>query len=785
VVDRRIELEPTEGAETSHERKTVTLGQGPAHDDSAVRGAETLAGRYEILGLLGVGGMGTVYKVRDLELDEVVALKTLRRAWIDAPGALERFKREVKLARRVTHPNVARTFDIGEHRGRPGDPGEKFLTMEFVDGVSLARRLEDRGALPLAEAVSIAIEVATALQAAHAAEVVHRDLKPDNVLLARSGRVVVTDFGIARAHTMDAAATGAIGTPAYMAPEQVQAASVDGRADLYALGLVLYELLAGERAFPGDQPFAVAAARLIQPPPDIERARSDLPVSVVRLLARLLARSPEDRPASASEVLELLGPLAGGSTAEPSPRPPPVLPSDTARSIAAFPLRHEGAADDAWLGQGVTDDLVDALCMTRGLRVRSRTAALPEENACDFGRRLDVELVVEGALRQLHNSLRLSLRLASVRDGFQIWAGRYEGSVGELLAMVDRAASEIAGAIAGAQLIGAGRGASASDAVELYLRTRHAATGMLADADAVVDQLRTARAAAPDDARLLALVGWGLARAAGHLSKDRDTHLRDARTCAERAIELAPSLGEPWVALAYLRFNDRDAAGAARALLRALRNAPSLADAHDLAGRILVEAGQVEEGLRFLERALWLDPSLRFARDDRARSLGLCGDYAAAEAELEHLRETSPVHYATLACRLSLWAGRQIGERLPTENMFPAAHAAAELAYAALEARDLSSSALEVIRDWGRTASAGSRPARLAAQLEAEVQAAVGRTAEALNGLERSVENQLEDLTWIMRCDALASIRGEPRFETAAAEVATRAARVSIAWRQG
>ena len=196
---------------------------------------EVVAGRYEILGFVGSGGMGTVYRARDRELDEIVALKIMRGELSYDPQALARFRREVKLARRVTHRNVARTFDIGEHAGMV------FLTMELVGGESLAQRLARKKRLPVERALEIALEIARGLSAAHAAGVVHRDLKPDNVLLSPEGRVVVTDFGIAFAEDALARESGfrrLVGTPAYMAPEQLEAPDrVDARVDVYALGL--------------------------------------------------------------------------------------------------------------------------------------------------------------------------------------------------------------------------------------------------------------------------------------------------------------------------------------------------------------------------------------------------------------------------------------------------------------------------------------------------------------------------------------------------------------------
>jgi hypothetical protein len=208
--------------------------------DTGLVGA-IVAQRYELIELIGHGGMGDVYRALDRELDEEVALKIVRDALINVPGVLERFRVEVKLARRVTHKNVARTYELGRADGLT------FFTMELVAGESLTDRLR-AGPLPVGLAVAIAVELCDALAAAHAVGVVHRDLKPDNVLIARDGRVVLTDFGVAAIAADESASSG---TPRYMAPEQTRGEPATPACDVYALGLVLYEMVVGRPAFVG------------------------------------------------------------------------------------------------------------------------------------------------------------------------------------------------------------------------------------------------------------------------------------------------------------------------------------------------------------------------------------------------------------------------------------------------------------------------------------------------------------------------------------------------------
>ena len=290
--------------------------------------------------------------------------------------------------------------------------------MEFIDGASLSRRIAERP-FSVIEALEVAEDVCAGLAAAHDAGVVHRDLKPDNVMIARDGRVVVTDFGIARAaantsgeHTLG----GMLGTPAYMAPEQVEGLEVDARADLYALGVLLFELVTGRRPFEGASPFAVAAARASM--------ESDSLVT--------------ERPSVVA--------------------PPPVAKAHAApkaeRSVAVLPFRNAGGADDAFVAEEITDDLIDGLSMSGTLRVRPRSMihryADDDRDLQVIGGELGVEVVVQGSVRRQGEKLRITTRAISVADGFQLWAKRFERAVTEVLEVSDAIADAVAEALTGA-----------------------------------------------------------------------------------------------------------------------------------------------------------------------------------------------------------------------------------------------------------------------------------------------------------------------------------------------
>ena len=288
----------------SHDLKTQVLASpgsaaaGPAPDVAA-----SLAARYEVLDSLGEGGMGLVYRVRDRETAEILALKLLRPEIARDPSMMERFKDEIRLARRITHKNICRIYDFN----RVDDLA--YITMELVDGESLRAYLKRAGKLSPERVIDLARQIAAGLGEAHAQGVVHRDLKPENVILARDGLVKLMDFGIARALGGNATtAQIVIGTPGYMAPEQSQGKAVDQRTDLYALGLILYECLTGRRAFAGATPVEVALKQIKERPVPPRQLLSSTPPHLEAIVMRCLEKEPSRRFASAAELQRTLAP---------------------------------------------------------------------------------------------------------------------------------------------------------------------------------------------------------------------------------------------------------------------------------------------------------------------------------------------------------------------------------------------------------------------------------------------------------------------------------------------
>jgi eukaryotic-like serine/threonine-protein kinase len=291
----------------------VSLGgpeDGAQHVTLAGIGPGALLGsRFEILSVLGAGGMGVVYKARDRELDDLVALKMLKREVAGDQALVSRLKTELKLARRITHPNVLRTFDFGDIDGHP------FISMEYVRGITLRGMLEQSGRLPYSAAVWLARQLLAGLAAAHALDILHRDIKPENVLLDSGGNLKLMDFGLARPVEREGKGETRegwiVGTPHYLAPEQIESKEPDKRSDVYACGVVLFELFTGQLPFEGANPMDVLMRHLRQPPPRLAELWPEIPPALEALVLSCLAKSPAERPRDAGDLLAQLERVAG------------------------------------------------------------------------------------------------------------------------------------------------------------------------------------------------------------------------------------------------------------------------------------------------------------------------------------------------------------------------------------------------------------------------------------------------------------------------------------------
>ena len=411
----------------------------------------TLAERYRIERELGAGGMATVYLAEDLRHQRRVAIKVVRSELAAGMGA-ELFLREIQLAARLNHPNILPLYDSGDA------DGELYYVMPVAEGESLRDRLDREGHLPVADAVRLAGEVADALGYAHRHEVVHRDIKPENILL-HEGHAVITDFGIGKA--LSTAATGAtltqlglaIGTPAYMSPEQAGGEpNLDGRTDLYSLGCVLYEMLAGAPPFTGATVPAVIAKRFTEAPPDLTAARASVPRAVADVVRRLMAVDPAQRFATAAQAAAALArSLTPGAAFEPGSGPHRIGSRLPWVAVLSFQSRDAELADFA---EGLAEDITTGLSRFSHLQVvayqSSKRFGSQGADLKRIGEELGARYLVEGSIRKAGAVIRLSAQLVDAASGTHLWAETFDRDLGatNIFALQDELTDRIVATVA-------------------------------------------------------------------------------------------------------------------------------------------------------------------------------------------------------------------------------------------------------------------------------------------------------------------------------------------------
>src|SRR5438094_165319 len=408
-----------------------------------------LAGRYRFEREVGRGGMATVYLAQDLKHRRPVAVKVLHPQLTANVGA-DRFLREIEIAASLNHPHILTLIDSGSADGL------LYYVMPFVEGESLRGRLAREGRLPVGEAVELTRKVAGAHAYAHSRGVFHRDVKPENVML-HEGEPMVTDFGIAKALSGGTEAltqTGmSLGTPAYMSPEQASGEhEIDGRSDIYSLGCVLYEMLAGEPPFTGPTVQAIIVRRFTEPARSVRAVRPEVPEPVDRALLRALARAPEERFAAAAQLAQA---LASATEVRTPPDGAPTIVTAShraARSIAVLPFADMSPAKDQdYFCEGIAEEIINALAKIDALQVASRSSAFAfkgkNQDIRQVGEQLNVATVMEGSVRKAGNRLRITAQLIKVADGYHLWSERYDRDLEDVFAVQDEIAENIVRAL--------------------------------------------------------------------------------------------------------------------------------------------------------------------------------------------------------------------------------------------------------------------------------------------------------------------------------------------------
>lgn len=751
-----------------------------------------LGDRFALLGLIGFGGMGNVYRAYDHELEEVVALKMLRHERISAAGVLKRFRQEVRLARKITHPNIARMYDIGEV------DGERFLTMEYIDGETLAHRLARQLSLSVVATLGIGIQLCLGLEAAHRAGVVHRDLKPDNILISKDNRVAITDFGIAWPLAEATSGkgerhAGLAGTPTYMAPEQIQGRPLDPRTDLYALGLILFEMLSGKPVWTAEGLTELLVVRLHRDPPSLEQLCPEVPATLTALIQQLLQLEPEQRPASAAAVGRSLQGIqhdvdqaltarqAASKQYQPEPAQGPITRIPT---LAVLPFQNQGAPEAAWLAEGITEDLIDTLSMLPSVRVRPRsmTRSLTDYSGDirELGRTLDVTSILQGTVRRIGERVRVTARMTCTTDGIQLRTVRLERAIEDTLIMAEALAQELSSAFSGEMLPPTRTQPTNPKAIELYLRARKEYMKAWGEYNQIALELFSeAHALAPEDPLIMSGYAMSLARRYGQgaVIEGQDAL---ARELAERALARVPNLGEARMALAWLNLHMGYLPQTGAQVRLALKAAPGLADPYELAGRLLTEAGDTERGLQMFETALMLDPTQQHILSSQARTRALAGQVKEALAILDgmpELPELQGFKWTNIA-RITGW--HRLSSRVPEiiERLKPQTFHLAPVVIEMLRlygAREIPSPVMNYLVDFATNPKSTARMRALGCQLVLEAHAQVYQFDECWPWLAVADKEQLLDLHWLEHCPLLQPLRTDPRWSAIHPRVQTRA----------
>ena len=574
-------------------------------------------GRYRILHRLGQGGMGTVFAAEDESLGRQVAVKIITEP---DESARKRFRREARAAAGVNHPNVCQVYEIAE------DGGQLFLAMELLSGEPLSDRIA-RGPLPVAEAAALGQGMLSALEALHQTGIVHRDLKPSNVFLTPHG-VKLLDFGLARDVPQSltrSIETGTnltepgllVGTPRYMAPEQVLGRGVDERTDLFAVAALLYEAVAGRPAFLGATVVETLSATLHDDPPALTGEAAVLQA----VLRHGLAKDPDDRPSSATAMQEELGGAVSGAT--PAPREAVATGAGgrtpSAPAIAVLPFANMSPdRDQDYFCEGMAEDILNALTKVEGLRVVARASSFRfagrSHDIHEIGRALDVGKILEGSVRTAGERLRVTAQLINVEDASHVWSEQFDRQKEDVFAIQDEISARIVEALrirlVGKKAVGAGeRHTDDVEAYHLFLKGQHSwyrrESDSLQKAAAFFEE-----AVRKDPGYVLAYLGLANAWSSlGYYGMAPAPALEKARAAVDRALALDDGLGDVHAAQGLMQmWMLWDWAGAERSFEAAIEENPERALSRCWYSFLLSGLDRHEEAVRMAESALPLDP---------------------------------------------------------------------------------------------------------------------------------------------------------------------------------
>ncbi len=731
---------------------------------------------YRILHRVAAGGMGVIYCARDERLERDVALKVLPEGSLADAAARARFRNEALALSRLNHPAIATIFDFDS------EDGTDFLVMEYVSGTTLSEKIA-AGALPEAEVLDLGVQIAEALESAHEQGVIHRDLKPANIVVNPRGRVKVLDFGLAKllepsGRAVSSGSDGAAmaGTLAYMAPEQFMGTGVDARADLFALGIMLYEMAAGRHPHADQPPAAMMYAIVNTRPAPPRRERPGLSPRLEAAILKALEKQPDRRQATARQLVDELRSVTASGAASGSAAAADEIAARIG-SIAVLPLANlSGDAGQEFFTDGMTEALIASLAQIRALRVISRTSAMQYKGAKqplpEIARALNVDAVIEGGVLRSGDRVRVTANLIEAATDRHLWSKSYERDVGDVLALQGAVARAIANEIRveitprEQRRLATGRTVDPR-AYEAYLRGRYYWNKRTpAELRRGIEFFQQAIEADPTYAEAYA----GLADSyniLADLSAIRPSQgFAIARGAIDRALEIDDQIAEAHTSLGFLHaFNDWNWAGAEQSYRQAIALNPGYATAHQWLAELMVSQARFDEALEAARRAQSLDPLAFILGTTLGDVLFFARRYDEAIAQLRATVDMEPrfVPAHSDLGRALVHVGRHDeairefqtalelagGESKASTGL---AHAYA-MAGRAAEARPILAN-LESRADTGLVSLHGI----------AVIHVALGETEEAFAWLERAYRERDRALVWAKVHPRLDPLRPDPRF---------------------